>query len=89
MDKPLHSELEKLGERQFSLQREEAYLGLDREIAAIRERHNALGNLVSSATGRAVRDVVLERFDRVIAAFDQVFLASGAMIRVCRSPMKT
>jgi len=74
MDKPSHPALETLCEREFALQREEAYERLDREIAALKERHNALGNYLSTATGQAVRDAVLARFDRVMAAFDRVYL---------------
>jgi pyrimidine deaminase RibD-like protein len=74
MDKPSHEAFETLCEREFALQREDAYTGLDREIAAIRERHNALGTYVSSATGQAVRDAVLARFDRIMAAFEEVYL---------------
>jgi pyrimidine deaminase RibD-like protein len=74
MDRPSYASFETLCEREFELRRGEAYVDLDREIAALKERFNALGNYFSSATGQAVKDAVLTRFDRVMAAFDGVFL---------------
>ena len=74
MDTIVTADFELLCDREFELECADAYAGLDREIAAIRERLNALGNYVSSATGQAAKDAVLARFDRVLAAFDRVYL---------------
>ena len=75
MSTTVTQEFEKLCDQEFDLTSGEAYEGLDREIARIKEDFNLHGGYMSSATGQAVKEAVLARFDRVLAAFDQAYLA--------------
>lgn len=67
-------DFERLCEEEFRLAADSAYENLDREIAGIREQLASMGHILSTAVGEAVKDVVLQRFDRVVQAFDHVYL---------------
>jgi uncharacterized protein (TIGR02391 family) len=67
-------DFETLCAKQFDLARREAYANLDREIAEIKARCAATGNLWSSGMAQIVADNILGRFDRVLLAFEDAYL---------------
>lgn len=68
-----------LCEKEYGLASKEAYEGLDREFANIREEFGRSGLLASSARAQAVVDEVLARFDQILEAFDLYYLGKWAV----------
>jgi hypothetical protein len=68
------NEFEKLCEKGFALKQREAYEGFDRELAHLWEHYSVHGLLISSARGQAVVDAALLRFDKILDAFERVYL---------------
>jgi uncharacterized protein (TIGR02391 family) len=68
------AEFETLCDKQFELARREAFDGLDREVAGIRNKAAAAGSLQNSGTAQMILDATLARYDKVIAAFDRFYL---------------
>lgn len=67
--------LETLCAKEFELLRNDAYRNLDREVADIRENLGSRGLARSSTLGQSILDAVLARYDKVLAGFEEVYLA--------------
>ena len=70
----ISADFEELCEKEFNLACKEAYEGLDRDIANIRERMASLGLARSSPMAQAVVDAILARFERVLLSFEKAYL---------------
>ncbi len=68
-------DFESLCDREFQLAHRQAFEGLDREIADIKEKFARTGNLKSPPMAQALVDAVLARFDKVLVVFDDAYLA--------------
>lgn len=69
------SALETLCDKEFELARKDAYLNLDRQAADIREYFGSRGLARSSSLGQTILDAVLTRYDKVLGAFEKVYIA--------------
>jgi hypothetical protein len=69
-----NADFQKLCEEEFHQASDAAYENLDREIIDVRARFASMGHILSTDLGHAVMHAVLQRFDKVVNAFDQVFL---------------
>jgi uncharacterized protein (TIGR02391 family) len=68
------TDFETLCDKEFELGRREAFDGLDREFAAIKNRMASMGNLHSSGTAQMIVHATLARYDKVVAVFDRFYL---------------
>ena len=74
----ISTEFELLCDKEYGLACREAYEGLDRELANIREQYAHSGLLVSSPRAQAVSNAVLARFDAVVEGFERSHLGKWA-----------
>jgi Abortive infection C-terminus len=74
----ISKEFELLCDKEYGLACREAYEGLDRELANIKEQFAHCGMLVSSPRAQAVADAVLTRFDAVLEGFERSHLGKWA-----------
>ncbi len=67
------SSLETLCDKEFDFGKAEAYEGLERDVASLKHQFASTGNLQSSGMARALTDLLLARFERVLSAFEAAY----------------
>jgi hypothetical protein len=67
-------DFERLCEEEFRVAADAVYKNLDLEVAGIKAHFGSMGHTLSTDLGETVKQAVLQRFDKVVKAFDHVFL---------------
>jgi len=67
-------QFEDLCDKQFRFERSKLYENIDRDVLEIKKWHECRNAGMSSGMAEQVVDLLLERFDRVLDAFDNAYL---------------